>query len=476
MFKSLKRALILAILFNLVFSFNVLATVNYITDVNLFDLYDGRAKLSWRTQEATQARVYWGEDPNNLSGYYSYQNFDYNHTINIYGLQKNLTYYFKIVVVNSYGGVTESFLQTFSTKNMVDTILPVFTEASVVQITNDAAALYWQTNEETKMEIFYGVRDYDLNKRIGDGNFKKQHEAFLYKLDVDQLYYIKIVAEDRGGNKQYKFLRFRTRGYVAKNEELKIENIQPTAFATALIQPTSVTLKWETNLVAKSKVHYGLESGRYDKHIEACQTRRCLEHQVTLNGLEPNTIYYYKIEAYDSLYNKRIETRELTFMTSVYSEPAPQVLGVQTASEYEDADNDKLSDAYEYRIGTNPFSWDSDGDGYDDGNEMRHGWDPNVPGSTLDTKLQASNYYMPKREYSYRVAQDRELRNYVNRRLGSVQVSAQNWRTLSDAYIYGGYPAEAIVQAIRFGGQTVHPTISWSQWRNSNQYQSYINK
>lgn len=475
MFKSIKKALILVILFNLIFTFNVLASVSYITNVNLFDLHDGRAKLSWRTEEATRARVYWGEDPSNLSGYYAYQTFDYNHTINIYGLQKNLTYYFKIVAINGNGGVTESFLQTFSTKNMVDTILPIFVDAKIIQTTHNAVALSWQTNEETKMEIFYGLRDYDLNKRVADGYFRKNHEAFLYNLDVDQLYYIKIIATDRDGNKQYKFLRFRTRGYT-KIEELKIENIQPTNFDASLIQPTTVTLKWETNLVAKSKVYYGLESGRYNKQVDVCKEQRCLAHQITLESLEPNTIYYYKIEAYDSLYNKRLQTRELSFKTSVYSDPAPQVLGAQTASEYEDTDGDKLSDAYEYKIGTNPFSWDSDGDGYSDGNEMQHGWDPNIAGSTLDTKLQASNYYMPKRAYDYRVAQDRELRNYVNKRLGNIQVSAKNWRVLSDAYIYGNYPAEAIVKAIKFGGYTVHPTISWDQWKNSSQYQNYINQ
>jgi len=65
---------------------------------------------------------------------------------------------------------------------------------------------------------------------------------------------------------------------------------------------------------------------------------------------------------------------------------------------------------------------------------------------------------------------------YVAARLGSKRVSASNWRILSDAYIYGGYPKEAIVQAIRFGGYTVHPTIPWESWKETEQYQKYMSK
>ena len=54
--------------------------------------------------------------------------------------------------------------------------------------------------------------------------------------------------------------------------------------------------------------------------------------------------------------------------------------------------------------------------------------------------------------------------------------SKQWWYTYVNAYVYGGYTFEEMKQAARFGGKTVHPTISAAQWRSSPDYQAYINR
>lgn len=50
------------------------------------------------------------------------------------------------------------------------------------------------------------------------------------------------------------------------------------------------------------------------------------------------------------------------------------------------------------------------------------------------------------------------------------------WYTYVNAYVYGGYPIEAIKQGVRFGGKTVHPTRPWSDWKTSADYKAYINR
>lgn len=472
-----KNIIILTILAMLVSYTSPLLAQTYMSNIELYDMQNGQAKLRWDTTEATQAMVYWGEIENSLDRFHYYTEFDSQHLITIYGLQKDVTYYFKIIAINRGGARTESFVQTFSTKDMVDTVQPEFREREIIQTTRDAAVISWTTNEETKADVYYGTLLYDLNKKAGHG-FAKYHELIVEKLDYGYTYYVKIIAEDRAGNKNILFMDFKAAGPFAmgKEAELKIYNIEPQSFDAELIDSNAATIMWRTNLAAKAKIHYGTESGKYNKHLELNDNKRGLEHEIVLADLEPNTTYYYKVEAHDSLYRKREESREMSLRTSVFSNPTPQVLGTQTASEYIDSDADSLSDGYEYSIGTDPFNADSDGDGYNDGSEMKHGWDPNVAGSTLGTRLQASNYFKPKRDYAYRVEKDRELGLYVRGRLGQVSVSPTNWRILSDAYIYGGYPAEAIVQAIRFGGKTVHPSIEWSAWQGSSQYVEYINK
>lgn len=459
------------------FSGRALAEIK-ISNIDIYDIANGSVRIKWDTfSEPTKAVIYYGENSDVLDKNAVYGVYSYNHESILGGLQKDLTYYFKITASNQFGEKTESFIQTFSTKDMKDTILPEFVESKVKQTTKDAVLFSWSTNEDAKAEIQYGINSYDLNKRTGQGEYKKEQEIILYNLDTDQKYYLKIIAEDRGNNKQSEIYSFNTKKVSDLNNktELDIYDIEPFSFDPKLVGAEDVTIKWKTNLAAKSKIYYGASSGKYETTKDVFKNNRFLEHSTRITELEPNKTYYYRIEAYDSLYGKNKKTKELTFTTAGYGQlendeeedTTPLVL---------DSDYDGLSDIKEKSIGTNPYNADSDGDGYNDGLEMANGYDPMVAGSTQESRLQAVNYYQPKRPYEYRVAKDREISLYVAKKLGSKRVSAANWRILSDAYIYGGYPEDAVVQAIRFGGYTVHPTIPWESWRETEQYQRYINR
>jgi hypothetical protein len=75
-------------------------------------------------------------------------------------------------------------------------------------------------------------------------------------------------------------------------------------------------------------------------------------------------------------------------------------------------------------------------------------------------------------------AKARELKTNLEKYFGQglIPVSASNWPTLVNSYIYGEYPIQAIVQAIRFGGKTVHPSIPYYLWKETKVYNEYINK
>ncbi|MBU1167390.1 glycoside hydrolase family protein [Patescibacteria group bacterium] len=59
---------------------------------------------------------------------------------------------------------------------------------------------------------------------------------------------------------------------------------------------------------------------------------------------------------------------------------------------------------------------------------------------------------------------------------GLIPISAENWATVVQSYTYGGYSVQAIVQAIRFGGKTVHPQYSAKFWSQTQDYKDFINK
>jgi hypothetical protein len=65
-----------------------------------------------------------------------------------------------------------------------------------------------------------------------------------------------------------------------------------------------------------------------------------------------------------------------------------------------------------------------------------------------------------------------ELESYFGP--GQIPISARNWNTIVNSYIYGGYPVPAIARAIRFGGRTVHPSIKWKFWKETDTYKTWI--
>lgn len=138
-------------------------------------------------------------------------------------------------------------------------------------------------------------------------------------------------------------------------------------------------------------------------------------------------------------------------------------------ADLKDSDDDTLSDDYEREIYTNPKKKDTDGDGYNDDVELKYGYDPLIAGSA---KLQVVLYYRPKLSASQETAKGNELKKLVRQRMGAVKISDKNWQTLIRAYIYGHYPLEAIIEAIKLGGVTVHPTIPWESWQKTEQYRS----
>ena len=67
-----------------------------------------------------------------------------------------------------------------------------------------------------------------------------------------------------------------------------------------------------------------------------------------------------------------------------------------------------------------------------------------------------------------------ELEKYYGE--NKIPVNRKHWHTIVNSYIYGNYPIQAIIQAIKFGGKTVHPTIPFSVWQKTGDYLGWIGR
>jgi len=92
----------------------------------------------------------------------------------------------------------------------------------------------------------------------------------------------------------------------------------------------SATITWQTDKAADSLIKYGTEPGNYTKN--AYIPTKTKNHSITLEGLEPNTTYYFVVQSTDWNDNKN-ETAELSFTTK--ADVYPPVITIINPSEGE---------------------------------------------------------------------------------------------------------------------------------------------
>lgn len=441
-----------------------------ISGISVYDIENGKGKIKWTTNVPTKGILYYGDDPQNLNRFFTYNIYDRYHTANINGLDTDKTYYYKILAHDQDQNGSETFLLNFSTRNMPDTISPRFIKREVVQATGDAIALYWKTNEKATATIYYGFDRDELDKRVGVGGLLEEHEFVVRNLEYNAKYFMKIVASDKHGNlKGSDIFIVHTPDRTDVND-YRIYDVEPTNYDPDLVFADTVTIKFKTNFASRSYMVYGEYPGRYHTRVDINKTRRSQNHQITLMNLKSNTTYYYKIVTYDNIYGRTLQGDEMSFLT--LPEQTQMVLGTKIISKDIDSDADGLSDSYEMDLGTNPNHYDSDGDGYDDGTEVANGYDPLGPG-----KLGTFAYGKARIANEVEQARARELKVALEKELGRpLNISIDHWYTVVNSYIYGEYPVHAIAQALKYGGKTVHPSIGWQAWKNTADYQNYINK
>ncbi len=316
-----KIALIIAVIFfSTGYGYQAMSFAEF-KNIEVYDIENGVAKIKWFTPNwQTRGIVYFGENPDNLNRYTGHSLYNYYHETSLSGLQKNKTYYFKIVAIDRSGNQEESFLQSFSTKNMEkeELVKPRFEEEKILQVINNAVAVSWITNEDTRAVIYYGTVGEGLKKTAKVRQFQKEHELLIHRLKPGTRYSLKIVAEDRSGNKTNgRSFTFNTSDYKDDGPVLSILNVSPLSFDEKLIFSREIVIKFKTNLVAESMIQYGTVSGKYkEKEIISESLQR--DHQIILRGLDPETTYYYKITAHDSFNRGKKITPEMTFTTKTF--------------------------------------------------------------------------------------------------------------------------------------------------------------
>ncbi|MFA5127016.1 MAG: fibronectin type III domain-containing protein [Patescibacteria group bacterium] len=424
-----------------------------ITNTQVSNFKNGTAEMTWTTDNPTKGTAYYGLAANQLDSWLSYGPYSYQHSLILTGLTKDKTYYYKIIVEGQDGSQTETYVQTFSTKGMTDTVAPNFVQIKLLQATGNAVALYWRTDEKSRATINYRPDNTEISKSTSYGNYDLEHVLFIYDLTPRKNYLAQIIAQDSTGNKNTDSVYFYTSDGIRDASNFTISDIQPASFDPSMIFSDTAIISWETSIAVRSSLTYGTRSGAYGKTLTASDIPNT-EHKVIIAGLNPNTTYFYKIKTWGGIYNRNVDSSERSFTTiPVQSTVVP----AQTSNNQ----SNSLVDSYK----------DSDNDGYPDSQEIKNSYNPYGYGRTLTTV--ANNI---KKANTPENKQDQRLKKIVQQTLGKTKINSRLWLALINAATYGGYSDQAIIQAIKHKGKTVHATISAENWQNSSDYQNYINR
>ncbi|MFA7662553.1 MAG: fibronectin type III domain-containing protein [Patescibacteria group bacterium] len=445
-----------------------------ILNVEISDITDGTAKLKWSTPwDQSRAMVYFGLDANNLDKSTGYNVLSLYHESALTGLEIDKTYYYKIVATNSNGENVESFVRQFSTKGMKDTVKPKISNVKALQIIDKAAAISWEASEKTAATISYGKFVNNETpvkyKAAASAGNSLGGEKFISGLSPSTEYQIKVVIKDKAKNQAEAYLKIKTETSSDSYKKLSITNIKPSDTGSSEVSAKKASVSWQTNMISSGIVYYGTKSNQLKSKAIIDVDVRKRDHKATLIGLTPKTTYYFRIEAYSSFNSGSVKTEILSFTTKAESVAGDAEVDVVNPDI--DTDGDSLSDAYELQIGTNPKSTDTDKDGFSDDLEIWFGYNPNGAG-----KLSAERYFKPRLNSTTEQTKAKELRKLLEDEFGKLTLDAKYWPGLVSAYIYGDYPIQAIIQTIKFGGKTVHPTIMWEDWKNTETYFEYIDK
>lgn len=251
----------------------------------------GAISLRWKTSAyATSGEVFYGTQPDVLiSSLASAVNKE--HQVEANGLTPDTLYYFQVVAKDDRDQEQKSAVIAIRTQAIP---LPSW------QITNlggaasrNAVGISWATTEYATIgEVRWGTNPGSLPNVLSETGSATQHNLEVGGLSPNTLYYFQVVArDDRGQEKTSSVLSVKTLPAPVGN--WKIQGFDGTT------TPNSATLIWQTpGALTKATIQIGLSADDLSFRTVAVAEFKSV-HLTTVEGLESNTNYFFKVVAED---------------------------------------------------------------------------------------------------------------------------------------------------------------------------------
>lgn len=276
---------------------------------------------------AADASLSWDANTeNDLAGYkvyYGTSSGNYGAPVDV-GNQTSYTvtglngspYYFAVRAYNTSG--TESGYSNEVSKSFGDTTAPSLSAIAAGSITSSGTTITWSTNESATSRVEYGPTTAYGSLSTLNATLLTSHSTTLTSLQPATTYNYRVISRDAAGNTA-------TSGnntFTTAAAQPPSETAGPvlSAIGAQAITTKGVTITWGTDESATSEVEYGL-SAAYGNSTGVNATLSN-SHSRILSGLQPNTVYHYRVKSADVMGNLSVSA-DHTFTTNPLGDTIP---------------------------------------------------------------------------------------------------------------------------------------------------------
>lgn len=276
------------------------------------------AVVTWSTNETSTSQVEFGL----TTSYGSSSALDTtpvsSHTRTLSGLSPSTTYNYRVISTDAAGNTSTSANNTFTTSATPDTTAPVISSISAGSLTSTSVNIAWTTNEASTSQVEYGPTTSYGSLTSLDVALLTGHSATLTNLSPATTYNYRIISKDAAGNTA-------TSGNNTFTTAAQQQPSDTTGPVISVVNAQDLTtdgvrITWGTDEPATGEIEYGLTT-QYG-NSSGVNATLLNNHNLTLSGLQPNTLYHYRVKSADALGNLSVSA-DYSFTTNPQIDSVP---------------------------------------------------------------------------------------------------------------------------------------------------------
>ncbi|MCU1284584.1 MAG: Fibronectin, type [Acidobacteriales bacterium] len=270
---------------------------------------DNSAQIAWSTNAKSSATVHygtsasalnqtaqapWGGDTNSSSTV---------HRVKIQGLQPNTTYYYQVDSAQGQGTGTEAKGQvlsfqtqskdaaTASWRDKQRDVAKIKVGPVIRNVKDTTADIWWMGNNQSATQVKYGASPNNLDQTAQASSLgANEFSANLANLKPSTTYYFEL-TNGSGANVTKGQFQTESTDIASNPNQFRITGGPNVEY----VGQNKAIVAWSTNRRGSSIVRYGTDPNNLTQTAQAAWGGN--PHRVTINGLQPNTDYFFVVES-----------------------------------------------------------------------------------------------------------------------------------------------------------------------------------